>query len=209
MGSSVPKRSGLLTYPRASSLPMVPSREYWALCVVVKDQFWEIIDKHPLSASIPFKSTHEEDHHQYLTLFDDDSEGEEILISSSSFLRMRIENWELPWSDLMFKSKTDQPAIQPLVFEGDGSPLVNQEDKQAGVKKDLSYLRLLCWQGIIRTLNFSCRGGVVRVTSLWLHGGSSLLLSKGPARLTVLPIFGEANYLGLSLWMRIEWSRSI
>lgn len=36
-----------------------------------EDQFLEMVDKLPLSASIPFKSTDKEDHQQYLTPLDD------------------------------------------------------------------------------------------------------------------------------------------
>lgn len=47
----------------------------------MKDQLLEMADKLPLGASIPFQSTDEEVHQNYLTLFDDHPEGEVILIS--------------------------------------------------------------------------------------------------------------------------------
>lgn len=76
MGSSVQKRSGLLVDPSTCSLPVVPSKESWAQCPVVKDQLKEITDKLLLSASIPFESTNEKDYPQYLTLFNDYLEGD-------------------------------------------------------------------------------------------------------------------------------------
>lgn len=53
-----------------SSLQVVHARKSWALTPVVKDRLWEITDKLPLSASILFGSTGEEDHHNYLILSD-------------------------------------------------------------------------------------------------------------------------------------------
>lgn len=39
----------------------------------------------------------------------------------------------------------------------------------------------------------------MRVTSLWSQGGSSPLFSKDAARLIMLPMSGEANYMGVIL----------
>lgn len=50
--------------------------------------FWETTDKLLLSFPPPFKDTKEDENHQYLTLFDDNSEGEGVLITSHSILRM-------------------------------------------------------------------------------------------------------------------------
>lgn len=60
---------------------MVPSTEFWPLCHVAKDLFWEMANKLPMGASISLESTNEKDHHRYLTLFDDHPKGEGILIS--------------------------------------------------------------------------------------------------------------------------------
>lgn len=37
----------------------------------MKDQFWEGVDKLPLSSSPPFESIEEEDHNNFLAMFDD------------------------------------------------------------------------------------------------------------------------------------------
>lgn len=53
-------------------------------------------DKLPFSAYIPFESTYEKDHHNYLTLFDNHAKGNAILIGLRSVLRMRMEKDDLP-----------------------------------------------------------------------------------------------------------------
>lgn len=53
------------------------------------------IDKLPLSVSPPVDSNCE-DNDQYLTLFDDNPEGESVLLTPRSMLRMRVEKAELP-----------------------------------------------------------------------------------------------------------------
>lgn len=74
MESLAKKRIGLLTDPCSSSLPMVPAKESWAQCRVVKYHFWDAADKLPLSAPPPVDRTDKEDHPHYLTLFDDHPE---------------------------------------------------------------------------------------------------------------------------------------
>lgn len=65
---------------------------------MMKDQFWEMVDKLPVRASIPSESTGEEDHHQYMCLFNDHLKGKD----HRSVLRMKIETRELSWFDLRF-----------------------------------------------------------------------------------------------------------
>lgn len=103
MGSPVQKRIGLVTYPSTSNFPMAPSRDSWALYPVVKDHLWEMADKLPLSGSISFESTDEEDYHHYLTMFIDHIETKRYLISPYTLLRMRIEKDELSLPELRFE----------------------------------------------------------------------------------------------------------
>lgn len=105
MGSPVQKKSSLLIYPGSSNLPMALSRNSLALFPIVKQQFWKIIDKLPLSASIPFESTDKEVHRQYLTL-DNHLEGEGIFDKPLPLLRIRIGKQEVPWFKLRIESKT-------------------------------------------------------------------------------------------------------
>lgn len=73
---------------------------------MLKDSFWEMMM--PLGASFPFESIDEEDNYRYQALFDDHPKGMGISLGLSllRMLRMRTENGEVPWSELLFKSKT-------------------------------------------------------------------------------------------------------
>lgn len=73
---------------------------------MVKGPVLEVADKLPLSASILFEITDEEDTHHYLTMSDDHPDGEGISISPCSILHMVIETWEALRSDVMFELKT-------------------------------------------------------------------------------------------------------
>lgn len=55
--------------------------------------------------SIPLKNNEEKYNHKYKTLFDDYLEGVRAFVSPHSLLRMRIENVEVSWIELRFKSK--------------------------------------------------------------------------------------------------------
>lgn len=72
----------------------------------MKDSFWEMAYEMPLGASIPVKSTVEDDNHKYQTLFEDNHEGIWLLESPRSLLRMRIKNGPLPWLELWLESNT-------------------------------------------------------------------------------------------------------
>lgn len=71
-----------------------------------EDHFWMAVDKLPMSAPPPFRSTDEEDNHHYLALFDDHLKGDAhgILINPRSIPRMRVEKGELLYADLRFES---------------------------------------------------------------------------------------------------------
>lgn len=101
MESHARKIFGLLTYLGSSSLLFVPSKESCPLCPVVKDPLREIADKLSLGASIPFESTDEEDHHQYVTLFD----KEEWKNPDKSLVCLE-RDWErgVSWFDSRFES---------------------------------------------------------------------------------------------------------
>lgn len=47
----------------------------------MKDHFWEVADKLPLRTHPLLESTNKEVNHHYLTLFDDHTEGEGIVIT--------------------------------------------------------------------------------------------------------------------------------
>lgn len=83
---------------------------------LVKDQFWEMANKLPLTATIPLESTDEEDNHKYLILFDNHLKREEDFASPRSVLR--IEKGEVPCSKLKFESKTQTNHNRWLVSEG-------------------------------------------------------------------------------------------
>lgn len=48
MSFPIQKRFGMLTYPRTNNLPMATSRDFWPLCLVVNNYFWEMADELPL-----------------------------------------------------------------------------------------------------------------------------------------------------------------
>lgn len=70
----------------------------------------------------------------------------------------------------------DQPSVRWLMFEGDGYPCVTKRMYQTGVKKSLSYYRLLSLTRYHQDLELLSRGGVVRVTPLLLLGQNLLML---------------------------------
>lgn len=73
------KRTGLLIY-LLWSLCTIPSKETWARCDIVKDNFWEATDKLLLTFPPPIEDNEEEKNNKYL-LFNDHPEGEDVLIS--------------------------------------------------------------------------------------------------------------------------------
>lgn len=60
-GSPTQNKTGRLTYPGSSSLPIVPLKETWAYYPTTMDNFREATDKLPLMALPPFKDTQEDD----------------------------------------------------------------------------------------------------------------------------------------------------
>lgn len=97
-------------------------------------------DRFPLSPSFPFESTDEEDHHPYLTLFDDHPQGERILVSPHKLFSMRIEKGEMRWFELMYEWKTQTTQLYDVwCLKVMGLPGVTNMMYQAGVKK------ALCW----------------------------------------------------------------
>lgn len=115
MGSLIQKRSGLLTYSGTSSLLLVPSRESWSVCLVMKEQFWEMDDKLPLIDSIRFEID-KKGHRQYLSLFNGHPEGEGIHISLHSVLRMMIKKGS--WCGFTWNSSE---KLRPTSYSAPGT----------------------------------------------------------------------------------------
>lgn len=83
-------------------LLMVPSRDSWAPCPIVNDQFLEIANK--LRRVLPFLRRARMRSLQLPVIVRRSSKGGRVLINLSC-LEMRIEKGELLWSYLRFKSK--------------------------------------------------------------------------------------------------------
>lgn len=76
---------------------MPTSWEVWALCLVLKDSFWQLLTRSPWVTSIPFEIAIREEHHIYQTLFTlffDHLKGMGVDVNSRSVIKMRIEKGE-------------------------------------------------------------------------------------------------------------------
>lgn len=127
-----------------------------------------MVDKLPLSASIPFESTDEEDHHQYQKLFNDHPEGKGILISPLSWWWDWQRGTAMDWIKVWVKS-SDQPALQSSVPEGDGAS--GSERECTGWCEGSFVLEAGFANKAHQNFELLVRDGVVRVTLLWLPVG--------------------------------------
>lgn len=92
------KSAGSLTYRGSSSLPIVPTKKTWEQYLIVN---LEVTDKFSKDPPL-FEYTEEDENYKQLTLFDDYTEGQGVLISPYLILRMRVEKGELPRAGVRF-----------------------------------------------------------------------------------------------------------
>lgn len=95
-------------------------------------------NKLPLSASTLFESIYEEDHHQFLTLFDNHLKGKRIC-ELPLCLTDEIEKGESPWPELRFESKTQTNQL----FNAWRLKVVALPGNVPGWCEAISYSRLL------------------------------------------------------------------
>lgn len=140
MGSSALKQSTLLTFLGTSSLLMVLTQSWtYAQSWRINYRLWLTM----WSASISFKSMDEEDHHNYLMMFDGYPEGKGFwLILGLSWGR---ERRRVTCRGLTGDSSYDpnQPTIRCFVSEDDGALGGDQEDVSSWVKKAMTCSRLV------------------------------------------------------------------
>lgn len=108
----------------------------------MRDNFREAAENLSLSAPPLFESIDEEDIF-YLSLFDDHSEDDGILINPWFIMRMRVKKGELPHADLRFESKIQSNQLfhawcQKVL----GFSRVTKKLNQAGMKKANTCARL-------------------------------------------------------------------
>lgn len=125
-----------IDYPGTSSNGSI-KRESWILNPVVKDHFWEMVDKLSLSVSIPFNSTDEEETSPVFQLVRWSTGEGRILTSTCSVLGMRIEKgtimvWLEVWVEL-----SNKLAVQHLMLEVMGLQGETKRMYPAGVKKGM------------------------------------------------------------------------
>lgn len=74
----------MLTFPGSSCAPLVMDRVFWSETLIVRDYFWEQVDKNKAEAEFPFEltssSSSEAVPHGHQTPFLDHKEGEGIWI---------------------------------------------------------------------------------------------------------------------------------
>lgn len=108
--SKAPKK--MLTFLGSSCVPLIIDRRFWSESLIVRDYFWEQVEKNKTGANIPFELTSSSlgetvpcDHQ---IPFIDHKEGEGIWIHLKSVVRMRVERGEVCWSDIDFEAKSRQ-----------------------------------------------------------------------------------------------------
>lgn len=65
---------------------------------MVKDSFWSTVGELALGVTAPFESVRGDNKEVNKTLFKDSNEGEGVLISPRSILRMSMEKAEAAWT---------------------------------------------------------------------------------------------------------------
>lgn len=89
------------------------------------------------------KDIEEDENYNYLTLFYSHTEGEVVLITPRSTLRIRVGRGEFSWDDFRFESKTQsKQSIRSLVPDDVGIPDVSKKLNKVGVEMILTCVRL-------------------------------------------------------------------
>lgn len=94
--SKAPKK--MLTYPGSTCVPLVMERRFWTKALVVKDYFWDQVEKNKTEVSFPFEqslSSSGEATLEHQAPFMDHKGREGILLHPRSILRMRVEKGEV------------------------------------------------------------------------------------------------------------------
>lgn len=154
-------------------------------------------DKLQLS-SPSFKSIDDVDYYHYLKLFDDHLDGDRILISPLSIVRMRVDKGELPCSDLRSESKTQSNQTRSVGLGGDGF-LGYYQEIVPGWSKTLTCSRFLSLTRHHQDLEIPVlRWNTESHTFVAVWGEFTPTL-EDLARQTMLSLFVEANTMGIIL----------
>lgn len=92
--------------PNFNLYPMTIDRHLQPQSVVVKDNFWVMVEENRTQAQVSFEqssdSSSESAFSKCKTPFMDQQEGEGILINPRSILRIRLERVEVHWTEVRF-----------------------------------------------------------------------------------------------------------
>lgn len=95
------KRLGILT-SKYKQGPRLSFNRIWTCCPMMMDRFWHSINE--LSLTVPFEFEESWGGHYYI-LLSYHLEVERVLLLPWSMVHLFIKRVEMPWFDLMFKSK--------------------------------------------------------------------------------------------------------
>lgn len=86
---------------------------------MTKENFWDAVNKLPLTAPFVFIELEGDEEHNHLPLFDDHSEGERMLIAPGSIQRLRIERKKNALGKCTIQTEVPVESILRCLFKED------------------------------------------------------------------------------------------
>lgn len=167
------KKDGYLTYQGTPKVPVSTNPNVWPHCEVLKDLFCPTVIELTTRATTSFEG----DGEAYQTLFEDNSEGDDIFSSPWSLLRMCVEKAEAAWSAICIESRSqssqsyDARVRKVMAVSGNSHKLLS-----VGIKKALGCSRI---HSVTRGIwSFESRGGARRAKCPLPWGESSIHPSR-------------------------------